>query len=104
MNHKCAYHEIKDNPILLDFGKCKYLGEIHAILKEKFGLPEYYGENPDALWDLLDGRFDGMGTITAQIKGFYALNDALQDACLPLMKVLDDVQATSPNFSYRIIS
>ena len=46
---KNAFKPIKENPIILDFTKCKYLGEIHLILKAKFGLPEYYGENWDAL-------------------------------------------------------
>ena len=35
-----AFKEITENPIILDFSKCKYLGEIHLMLKEKFGLPE----------------------------------------------------------------
>ena len=32
-----AFKPIQDNPIKLDFSQCKYLGEIHQILKEKFG-------------------------------------------------------------------
>ena len=59
-DHEPEYYEFKEiteNPIILDFSKCKYLGEIHLMLKEKFGLPEYYGENWDALWDCLDDRF-----------------------------------------------
>ena len=42
-NDYTAFKEIAENPIILDFSKCKYLGEIHLMLKEKFGLPEYYG-------------------------------------------------------------
>lgn len=48
-----AFKPIEENPIILDFTGCKYLGEIHLILKTKFGLPEYYGENWEALWDCL---------------------------------------------------
>lgn len=29
--------------------------ELHNMLKEKLGLPEYYGKNLDALWDCLTG-------------------------------------------------
>lgn len=50
---ECKYKEIVENPIILDFAECKCLGEIHKVFKKKFGLPEYYGENPDALWDCL---------------------------------------------------
>lgn len=52
-----ALKEITENPIILDFSKCKYLGEIHSLLKEKFGFHDYYGENWDALWDLMQDVF-----------------------------------------------
>ena len=42
---RCAFKPITENPIILDFSHCRYLGEIHLLLKEKFGLPDYYGEN-----------------------------------------------------------
>ena len=35
----------------LDFSNCKYLGEVHEIIREKMRLPEWYGANLDALWD-----------------------------------------------------
>ena len=31
-----AFKPIEENPIILDFTGCKYLGEIHTILKMKF--------------------------------------------------------------------
>ena len=37
-----AFKPIRENPILLDFTGCKYLREMHSILKVTFGLPEYY--------------------------------------------------------------
>ena len=37
---KNAFKPIKENPIILDFTGCKYLSEIHLILKTKFGLPK----------------------------------------------------------------
>lgn len=49
-----AFKQVEENLIILDFTGCRYLGEIHRILKKKFGLPEYYGENWDALWDCLE--------------------------------------------------
>ena len=108
MNNKSQdfykYKGITENPIMLDFSKCKYLGEIHKVFKKKFGLPEYYGENPDALWDLLEGIFDDMGEITAEISGFNNLEKTLKAATAELLEVLDDVAKETPNFSYKIIS
>ena len=44
-NQSNAFKLIKENPIILDFTGCRRLGEIQKILKERFGFPEYYGEN-----------------------------------------------------------
>lgn len=39
--------------VILDAGCMKSKEETHAYLKEKLGLPEYYGMNLDALHDCL---------------------------------------------------
>lgn len=40
---------------VLDFSKCKYLGEVHELIKKELELPDFYGCNPDALWDAITG-------------------------------------------------
>ena len=99
-----AFEEIIENPIILDFSKCKYLGEIHSILKEKFGLPEYYGENWDALWDCLYGLFYKPCEYLVEVHGFYLLDKDLQAACQAMFEVFDDVHIKTPKFLYKIIS
>ncbi len=101
---ECKYKEITENPIILDFTGCKYLKEIHNIFKVKFGLPEYYGENPDALWDLLQGLFNDMGNIEVEIHNLNRLEKTLKEATTELLEVLNDVAEETPNFSYEIIS
>ena len=32
--------------------------ELHKVLKEALNLPEHYGNNLDALWDILTGEID----------------------------------------------
>lgn len=56
-----AFKPIEENPIILDFHRCPVFGGSSSDLKQKFGLPEYYGENWDALWDCLDGLFTDRG-------------------------------------------
>ena len=41
--------------ILLDFSKCKYLSDVHNLIKAELELPEFYGCNLDALWAAITG-------------------------------------------------
>ena len=100
------YHKfkgVKENPIILDFSKCKYLGEIHLMLKEKFGLPQYYGENLDALWDCLRYLFVDKECIV-ELHNLYSMDEILQQECKQLMEVFDDLHNANSNFTYKIIS
>ena len=49
--------------IILDGGRLGSREEIHAQLKEKLNLPDYYGGNLDALWDMIS-TMDGEVTLT----------------------------------------
>lgn len=40
---------------VLDFTECRYLGEVHLIIQQELELPEWYGQNLDALWDSITG-------------------------------------------------
>ncbi len=91
------------NRIILDFSDCKYLGEVHRLLKAKFGFPEYYGENWDALWDCLDGRFDGMGTVLIELYGFSSMNEELKGYCVTMLKIFDELHEKSPNVCFVLM-
>ena len=52
-NDHYAYKPV-DNPIVLDFTDCNNWLKMYDILKDGFGFPEYFGNNPDALWDCLN--------------------------------------------------
>lgn len=97
------FKEIPKNPIILDFSKCKYLGEIHLMLKEKFGLPEYYGENWDALWDCLRYLFDDEKYIV-EVHNLDSLDEKLREECKIMLRVFDRVSSIENNFTYKIIS
>ncbi len=99
-----AFKTINENPIILDFNGCKYLGEIHQILKTKFGLPEYYGENWDALWDCLRYLWVDGEHIKVNICGFLSLPDDLREYCKTMLEVFDDVNESTPNITFEIVS
>ena len=99
-----AFKPIHDNPIVLDFSGCRYLGEVHKRLKECFGLPEFYGENWDALWDCLDGLFLERGIWLVEIYGFTSLQKNLRKECEKMLEIFRDVQQSTPNVVFRIVS
>ena len=89
--------------VTLDLTDCKYVGELHQRIKEVFHFPDYYGENWDALWDCLDGRFDDCGEFVIKVYGFYALSDELQEACAPMLEVFEDLEKETPNVRVEIL-
>ena len=101
-NNYHKFKDIKENPIVLNFKDCKYLGQIHLMLKEKFGLPEYYGENWDSLWDCL--RYIDLDSFCVEIYGMNTLDKDLKQECKLMFDVFDDVIKEIPSFKYKILS
>jgi len=66
------------------------------LLKEKFGLPDYYGENWDALWDCLRYLWYEATPVSVEIHGFSELDQELQKHCATMFEVFDDVHKESP--------
>lgn len=90
--------------IILNFENCQNISEIHKILKAVFDMPNYYGENWDALWDCLDGLFYDEGKVVVEINGVNSLNEEMQNAVKPMFGVFKDVSVNTPNVEFVIVS
>ncbi|MBR4950113.1 MAG: barstar family protein [Clostridia bacterium] len=100
---KNSFKKISENPIILDFSLCKTLEDIHFILKEKFGLPEYYGKNLDAIWDLLCDIFSEGKNYVVEIYGYNKLERNLRDYCSGLLSVFNDISTEYSSVVFKVI-
>lgn len=90
-------------PIRLDFSTCKGLKDVHQLLKTAFGLPEYYGENWDALWDCLDYYFvDDVGRV--EFCGVEAMGKELYEYCAPMFEIIERLKKQAPGVEFVYLS
>lgn len=85
--------QIKDKKVverILDFSDCQYLGEVHKIIQEKLELPEWYGENLDALWDALTGIMYVPANITIVYKPKKKISTELSDEVYKVIEVFEE--------------
>ncbi len=85
--------QIKDKKVverILDFSDCQYLGEVHKIIQEKLELPEWYGENLDALWDALTGIMYVPANITIIYKPKKKISTELSDEVYKVIEVFEE--------------
>lgn len=47
--------ELLGSEVTLDFSACETRGELYAVLRRELLFEDFYGENLDALWDVLTG-------------------------------------------------
>lgn len=92
--------------IVLDFTKCKKAknsNELYYTIKEK--IPYYfdYGNNPNALWDVMRDYWDESEYVHFKL---YGVNDLeyLQIEMKYIIDVFNDVQNETPNISFEIVS
>ncbi len=83
--------------IVLDGKKMTSVEETHAYIKEKLTLPDYYGMNLDALWDLLsvDSKHKNISLINHE-----ALASNLGDYAESLIKVFVDASDSNNSIEF----
>ena len=73
----------------LDFSECRYLGEIYAHIKNVLELPQWCGENLDALWDAVTGMMYTPAEVTIIPK---VRRKELQDDAKEIIAVFQEAQ------------
>ena len=87
--------------ITLDFSNCKYISQIYEEIKIKFGLPQNYGENPDALWDSL--RWYSFDLTEITVMGFDNLIEKFDDYAYKIKQVFTYVTEENKNMIFKFI-
>ena len=87
------------NIIILDGSKMTNRYEAHNYLKEKFNFPDYYGQNLDALWDMLTSISEPV-EIRLINESFLTENLAVYGKYM--IEVFTDIVGENPNITFEI--
>ena len=77
--------------IVIDFSECKYPLDLHNEIREKLEFPEWYGNNLDALWDMLTGFIETPVTITVIFKPETKSAENLRESVLKIIETFKEV-------------
>ena len=78
------------NTIILDFSNIKSYLALHKYFKQVFSLPDYYGNNLDALWDCLYCYYDSSTTI--ELRNVDTMPKDLDIEVADMMKLFYDLE------------
>ena len=97
-----AYKDVPEHPIKLDFDGCKYIMQLHQILREQLGLPDYYGNNWSALWDLM--RYYRDYPTVIEVYGVDQLPKELGPAIEKMFEIFHRVESDTPFIQFIRVS
>ena len=98
------YKPITENPIVIDFSKVRYYDELYELLKQKFGLPDYTGQNFDALWDCMRFRWNSDERAAVELHGVFSIREDLQPDMDGILDIFSDVHKKCPGVTFIIKS
>lgn len=86
--------------IILDGKDIPSKEKLHEILKIKLELPDYYGENLNALWDCLTGWIEL--PLTIEFYNFRECEKFLGEYALKLLEVFKDAEKERRGFKVEL--
>lgn len=90
--------------IVIDFSKCKYPMDLHNEIRGKLELPEWYGNNLDALWDILTGFIETPIDINVIFKPATKATENLKETVLKIIETFKEAAEEDEEikFSYEL--
>ena len=96
-----AYKPIPMKPVKIDLSGCKTMLALHEALKEQFGLPDYYGKNWSALFDLLRDFADEPTRI--EVYGLQQIPKGMNEQIQMMLDVFEDVHTEAPHIDFVLV-
>ena len=90
--------------VVIDFSKCKYPMDLHNEIRKKLELPVWYGNNLDALWDMLTGFIETPIEITVIYKPENKAAENLKENVLKVIETFKEAAQEDEEikFSYEL--
>ncbi len=87
--------------VTIDFAGCKNIYEIHSRMNEKLDFPDFYGENLDALWDVLTGFIEWNQII--YLKGCADVDEKLISYMQKVIEVFQEAEEMYEKIEIHVI-
>ena len=88
--------------IVIDFSKCKYSMDLHNEIRKKLELPEWYGNNLDALWDMLTGFIETPIEVTVIYKPENKMAENLKESVLKVIETFKEASEEDEEIKINI--
>ncbi|MBQ4090290.1 MAG: barstar family protein [Clostridia bacterium] len=85
----------------LDFSECKSVMEVYAVIKAGLELPDWFGNNPNALWDSLRGIMYTPAVIT--VKQNFS-DPQLHDYIEKLIEIMHEAEEEFGEITVKVVS
>ena len=84
----------------VNFSDCRYVGELYLELKQKLELPDWCGENLDALWDALTGIMYTPAEISVTKT---TAEEGIQDHANAIVAVMQEAEQTYREITVTVL-